>query len=505
MSSLHTSHLSFSYSCAVGVFEDLDLDLGPGWTGVAGPNGSGKTTLLRLLAGELEPDSGSATVVPAGAVVVLCPQRVDDADERIERFGSSWDAGAASLRSRLGLDPGDLGRWGSLSPGERKRWQVGAALAADPDVLLLDEPTNHLDAEARDLLVTALRGFRGAGVVVSHDRGLLDELTTRTVRLVRGGAEVWAGGYSEARDSWAAADADRFEAYRRARAEHQRTMRRFHQASRERASAESQMIRERRTASVKDHDARGTMRTGRLAAGERTLGRRVEVLREKAARTESRLAGFDVDRPLGGDIGFAGATAPKEWLARLDLEHLTAGEVELTGPVHLGIRRDDRIRVTGRNGAGKTTLLAALVEAAAVPPERVLWLRQELSEAEARDRLAAVRALDGVSRGRLLSLVATLGVDPDRLLASDDPSPGEARKIAMAYGLATDAWLIVLDEPTNHLDLPSIERLEDALAAYPGALVLVTHDDAFARRLTVTRWRIGGGSVTVDIPLASGP
>jgi len=96
----------------------------------------------------------------------------------------------------------------------------------------------------------------------------------------------------------------------------------------------------------------------------------------------------------------------------------------------------------------------------------------------------------------VLSLVAALGVDPDQLLASAQPSPGEARKLRIALGLGQYAWALVLDEPTNHLDLPSVERLEAALVAYPGALVLVTHDDALAARLTTERWSVGLGRVT---------
>ena len=497
MSSIHLSNLSFSYSVAAPLFTGADADLGPGWTGVVGPNGAGKTTLLRLVAGGLSPASGSVTVVPGEALVVLCPQRVDDPDERIEWFAASWDGASARLRSVLGLDPGDLGRWGTLSPGERKRWQVGAALAAGPDVLLADEPTNHLDGEARDVLAEALADFPGCGVIVSHDRGLLDRITVRTLRIAGGRVETWAGNYSAAREAWEAAEAERRREYDRAKTERRRAERRLRQASQNRAAAEASMIRERRTAPVEDHDARGTMRTGRLAAGERVLGRQVEVTRRAVERADARVASFGMQREHGGPVGLAGEPAPKEWVVRLDLEALRAGARRLTGPVHLGVRRGDRIRVTGRNGAGKTTLLGALAGAATVPPERVLRLEQELSEDETRVRLEAVRSLPPERRGRLLSIVAALGVDPERLLSSDDPSPGEARKITMAYGLAADAWLVLLDEPTNHLDLPSIEALEDALAAYPGALVIVTHDDAFAGRLVRSEWLIEDGEVRV--------
>jgi ATPase subunit of ABC transporter with duplicated ATPase domains len=109
-----------------------------------------------------------------------------------------------------------------------------------------------------------------------------------------------------------------------------------------------------------------------------------------------------------------------------------------------------------------------------------------------------VRALGADARGRVLSMVAALGADPDRLLESHQPSPGEARKLALAWGLGRQAWALVLDEPTNHLDIPAIERLEHALSEYPGALVIVSHDDALASRCTNERWCVGDGRVNVE-------
>ena len=105
-------------------------------------------------------------------------------------------------------------------------------------------------------------------------------------------------------------------------------------------------------------------------------------------------------------------------------------------------------------------------------------------------RIERVRDLPNDERGRLLQRVAALGIDPDALLASERPSPGEARKLMLAEALARQVWALMLDEPTHHLDLPSLERLEEALSDYPGALLLVTHDDAFARRLARTRWSL---------------
>ena len=178
---------------------------------------------------------------------------------------------------------------------------------------------------------------------------------------------------------------------------------------------------------------------------------------------------------------------------------LTAGDALIAEDVDVELQRDDRVRLAGINGAGKTTLLDALVAGSGLPDTRLLYLPQELTEAEVATALNRLHSLSPNQKGRVLNLVAALGVDPDRLLATDDPSPGEARKLAMANGLALSAWCVLLDEPTNHLDLPSVERLEDAVAAYPGAVLIVSHDDAFAAATTSRSWTIHAG-VLVEEP-----
>lgn len=182
-----------------------------------------------------------------------------------------------------------------------------------------------------------------------------------------------------------------------------------------------------------------------------------------------------------------------------------AGDHVVLRHVSVTIGRDDRMRVVGPNGAGKSTLLAALAEVGP-PRERVLVLPQELTPTEVARHVTTLRELPPETRGRVLAVYAALGSDPERLLPrltagmeelalARSLSPGEARKLALALGLGRHAWALVLDEPENHLDLPTIERLERALELFPGCLVLVTHDDAFAASCTRRVLRVEGGAV----------
>ncbi|MBS2024087.1 MAG: ABC-F family ATP-binding cassette domain-containing protein [Deltaproteobacteria bacterium] len=505
MPSLHASGVAFAHSDAAPLFDSIDFTIPPGWTGLVGENGAGKTTLLRLLSGELTPTRGGLRVDPEGALVLTCAQEVElvPLDARALAEGELGPR-SFKLMGRLGLAPEQLTRWSALSPGERKRWQIGAALAREPDVLLLDEPTNHLDAAARDWLVSELRRFRGIGVIVSHDRDVLDVLTERTLRLERQGAALYPLPYTQARALWEGARAAQLERHARVKAEEQKLTRRLDDQRRAAEASHRQRSTGTRLKDKYDSDARTLMADRKAEMAEEVHGRSVEKTRAQLARVQGQRDAIEVQKQLGGAVFAQWEPAPMTQLLALQRQELRSGGTEhgsdrvLLRELALVVRREDRIHVAGPNGSGKTTLLRALLAQSKLPPARVLWLPQELTEAEVHALLESVRALGPEQRGRVLSIVAALGVDPARLLASARPSPGEAKKLLLALGLGLQAWLLVLDEPTDHLDLPSIERLQSALEAYPGALLVVTHDDALARACTENRWTLQDGQLLVS-------
>ncbi|MCP3915906.1 MAG: ABC-F family ATP-binding cassette domain-containing protein [bacterium] len=496
MPSVFISRATFAYA-SLPILESVDLELHSGWTGVVGPNGAGKSTLLGLIAGTLEADEGAVRRQPASLTCEVCAQRVEDEPGAVRAFAARDDAPARRWIGLLRLDPDALVRWETLSPGERKRWQVGAALAADPHVLLLDEPTNHLDGDAVELLVNALAQFRGIGIVVAHDRRFLDALTTHTI-LVRGGtATSWTGGYSSARGTWERSERELRTERERVRDEARRVKKRLGDKRRARAQAEGQISAKKRMKGPRDHDGRSMAAKGRVQAGERGLSRDVEVARGELERAESKLAGLTVRKELGKALLLDFEPAPKQRIASLDVPALHAGSACLLRDVRVELGREDHVHLAGPNGSGKSTVIGALLDNLHVPRSQLLYLPQEIGEEGAGELLRDVRELPADVRGRTLTILASLGVEPDAVLRSERLSPGEARKLALARGMGCRAWGMILDEPTNHLDLPSIEALERALTAYPGALLLVTHDADLARACTGIRWGLEDGHVRV--------
>lgn len=492
MQIIRFSAVSYSYPASPRpLFEGVELTLTRRWTALAGPNGAGKTTLLRLLAGELAPDGGRIAT-PRGAQVVLVPQDVAQIPDAVRSLAEDWSRAAIRARDRWGLADEAVARWDRSSPGERQRWKLAAALHRGAELLLLDEPTNHLDEAGRALLRDALAEHRGVGIVVSHDRAFVDALVDEVLWLAGdGSARLFPGTLSEQRDADAAERRQREHANTVERRKIRQLARERDRTERARAGAERSISPRQRIKGPRDSDAREVGRKGRAAKAEQKLAAQGRRLARQASRAREGLT--RTERQIGGAIALDFAPAP-----RAILTHLPA---DASGSSALTVRRESRVWIRGANGAGKSTLLRALTGAWRAEPERLLWIPQEFDVEERRGARAALDQMGSRERARTLQLVAALGVRPDALLQSACPSPGEARKLRLAEGLAREVWCVALDEPTNHLDLPAIERLQEALVAYPGALLLVTHDVALGAATAREAWWVEAGRVRPS-PLA---
>ncbi|MBX3706718.1 MAG: ABC-F family ATP-binding cassette domain-containing protein [Pseudomonadales bacterium] len=482
------SDLAFSYDGASApLFTGLSAHLPAGFTGVIGANGAGKTTLLRILAGELAPERG--TVQGAGTAV-YCEQRTDRPPDDLRDLLEDWDPDVFELRGRLGIEQDFLDRWPTLSHGERKRTQIACALRRRPTLLAIDEPTNHLDAEARTLLIEALVRFRGVALIVSHDRELLDALCRQCVWLEPPHARLYPGGYTRASEQ-RRLERESLLAERGKAKQAQQAIEREMAVRRARAAREP-AARSKRGLARHDSDARARIDLARVTDGK--AGASLRQLQGRASQARTRLEAARVDK-----IHQTGIWLPADPSRRQRLFELPAGSLPLGGGRELRHPRltmgpRDRIAITGPNGCGKSTLVQGIVQrirtAFVGAQDRTILMPQEIPADVARQLLDQALALPDDRLGHVMNVVSRLGSRPERLLETRAPSPGEARKLLLALGMAGAPELIVMDEPTNHLDLPSIEALEDALVDCPCGLLLVSHDRRFLDRTSRVTWAI---------------
>lgn len=493
--SISFDHITFTHDNAVlPLLEDVTVHFDTGWTGIVGPNGSGKTTLLHLAAGLLDVQQGQ---LRRPASVVLCPQRTDDAPKALPAFLAATVAEACALRGCLQIGEDWADRWATLSHGERKRAQIGVALWCEPEALLLDEPTNHIDRDARALLIQTLRSFRGVGLVVSHDRELLDLLCMQCLFLAPPRAVLRPGGYSQA-----AADGEREAAGRRGQRQIlQQELRRLKSESQRRHAKAAQADRQRskRGLARGDSDGRAKLDLARVSGKDGQAGRTARQLDGRISQLEAELAAVPSDAKHNLQFWLEGSSSPRRVLFSLPGASIPLDGTRTLHIPDLTMARDERVAVTGANGLGKSTLLRQVLDRLDMEPERLVYLPQEIDLEETRRIMAAVRALPRDERGKAFTVVSALGSDPKRLLGNDDASPGELRKVLLALGVIRRPYLIVMDEPTNHLDLPAIELMEQALADCPCGLLLVSHDLRFLSRIATVRWDLSVSGADVRL------
>ncbi|KQM91066.1 MULTISPECIES: ABC-F family ATP-binding cassette domain-containing protein [Sphingomonas] len=461
------------------LFRNLDIHIGPrDRLALIGRNGAGKTTLLKLLGGSIEGDEGRRTIVPSTRVVILEQEPDLRGFATLRDYVMGGDDApvsyeADSIADQLGID---LSREAaSASGGERRRAAIVRALAQDPDVLLLDEPTNHLDIGAIEWIEDWLKRFRGAFVVISHDRTFLTRLTKQTLWLDRGAirrAEIGFGGF----EAWT-----------------------------EQVYAEEQRQAEKLDARLKLEEhwlLRGV--TGRRKRNQGRLTKLHEMRAERASMIG----------PQGSANLVTGSDDTKSKVV-IDAKNVTKayGDRTIIGDLTLRVTRGDRIGIVGRNGAGKSTLLK-LLTGEIQPDSGSIKLAQTL-DAVVIDQQRSLMAPEKTVREVVVDggeWIDVLGVrkhihgylkeflfDPNMVDAKiGSLSGGERSRLLLAREFAKPSNLLVLDEPTNDLDLETLDLLQEVIGDYDGTVLIVSHDrDFLDRTVTITLGLDGSGTVDV--------
>ncbi len=537
---------------AVELFSGLDLVVADGDViGLVGPNGSGKTTLLRMIAGLVPPLAGTIDVAPRGASLGYLTQQADaspgetvraaiarrtgvaDATARMdaaaEALGApdaddaaqdayadaleSWLAlGGADLDERLEATAAEVGfgidldrEVSTLSGGQAARVGLAGLLLSRYDAYLLDEPSNDLDAAGLDLLERFIADAGAPVLMVSHDRELLANTATSIVEIDRSLQRivVYGGGY------------DAYLEERSIRRRHARES--YEDYARRRSALEA---RARMQRAWMDKGTKTAMRKAKGRGMERDKHIRAhargssEKQAAKAAQTDRMIERLEVvDEPRKEwvlQLTIASAPRSGDVVARARGAVVRRGGFTL-GPVDAALDYGDRVAITGPNGAGKSTLLGLLLgriapdEGHVDPGSRVVVgeIDQARGAFEGPETLARRFATEMPDwpDADVRTLLAKFGLKSDHVARpSASLSPGERTRAALALLQARGVNLLVLDEPTNHLDLPAIEQLEEALDAFEGTVLLVTHDRRMLESVRLTRrWHVEDGRVA-EIP-----
>ncbi len=445
------------------LFEGVTFTLAKGErAALVGRNGAGKSTLMRLITGRFEPDEGELWIHP-GTVITTVEQEPD-----LSAYDTVLDYARDGIEEnwRAEAELGHFGVEGSVKPstlsgGQARRAALAKAFATDPDVLLLDEPTNHLDVPMIETLETRLREFKGAVLLVSHDRRFLENITTNTIWLRDGVVLKSPKGYGHF-DDWAE----------------------------EIEKAEIKQLEKMKTQLKAEHRwlARGV--TGRRARNQGRLTK-LKAMRAEHARRRSALQS---QKATAGISAEDGTSQSRKVIEAFGLSK-AYGDLNIVEDLTFRVLRGDRIGFIGPNGVGKTTLIKLLLgelerDAGNVkvnPSLTITYLDQARETLRPKNTLWEALAPQGgdsiMVQGKQRH-VAAYAKDflfkPDQLQqAVGALSGGERNRLTLAIALAQATDVLVLDEPTNDLDMQTLDLLEDMLLNFGGTLLLVSHDRAF--------------------------
>ncbi len=468
------------------ILDGASASLPPGSrVGLIGRNGAGKSTLVRVIAGMLEPDDGTAdmprgarlgyiaqeapsgTATPFDTVLAADTERAalmieSETSEDPDRLGDVYerliaiDAYTAPMRAAqillgLGFDEDMQQRpLDSFSGGWKMRVALAALLFSQPDLLLLDEPSNHLDLEAVMWLEDFLVGYKATIVVVSHERDFLNNVVDHILHLQNGKIQLYPGGY------------DSFE---RQRAE------RMAQLAAAKANQDIQR------AKLQDYVARNSARASTAKQAQS---------RQKMLAKMQPIAELANDPSLSFD--FPDPTELRPPLITLDMASVGYSETPILKRLNMRLDPDDRVALLGRNGNGKTTL-ARLLAAQLTPMDGEMassgkmkvgyFTQYQVEELDADDTPLEhmTRIMKGASPAAVRAQLGRFGFSGDKAVGKvGKMSGGEKARLALALITRDAPHMLILDEPTNHLDVDAREALVQALNAYTGAVVLVSHD-----------------------------
>ncbi len=525
MIEIQVNNLVKSFEVGKNVLDGLTFQVDQGErVGLLGRNGAGKTTLFKILTGELDYDEGTVVVgqgrrvglisqipvYPAGYTVedVLRSafarleslaeemralearmaagesdpailKRYGALSERFEAFGG-YDTDVAVNKIANGLSIPDAQRqqlFDSLSGGEKTRVNLGRLILEDTDILLLDEPTNHLDLHATEWLEEYIRGFRGTVVTISHDRYFLDRTVTRVIEIQDGKAEFYSGNYS-------------FYAVEKER-RYQERMKQYEKEQAKIAQLEKAAEQLRVWAFM------GMDKTYRRAI---SMEKRIERMRTTSKPTKARKM----------DARFSSAEFHGDEVLGIRNVSKSYGDKHLFEGISLKVEGGERIALIGDNGTGKSTLIKMIV-GELYPDDGRIKTGPQVKEAYlpqivhfdhpdwnlVENMMAAKRGLSAQSARNRLAAYDFRGEDvfkPVSVL-----SGGEQSRLRLCMLMDDEINFLILDEPTNHLDIDSREWIEEAVEAYDGTLLFVSHDRYFINRFATRIWELADGTIT-DYP-----
>ncbi|MDN6586835.1 MAG: ATP-binding cassette domain-containing protein [Bifidobacterium crudilactis] len=490
------------------LFENANMTFSQGWTAILGDNGIGKTTLVRVIMGELQPFSGNIAPAPKNLVFGYCPQDNGVRPSNIEEFATDWSPLAIGIREQLGIDESWLWRFQTLSGGEQKRVQLACSMVLEPDVLIFDEPSNHVDEDTAQAIASAMQGYQGIGLLISHDVALIDATVQQCLFMERKHVQgrnvtvltMRKGNYTQSAAQVELEEDSAAQELKQAR----RTADRIDAAKAHRVYEAAQSAAKRRGDKIdrKDHDAIAKRRFAIVTGKDARAGAASARIDHQVKSAHERVQGLVTSsKRYDGDIWLDARASHRKELVRLDeglLPYAPESDntsAALSRGLHiptLSVGPHDHIGISGPNGTGKTTLFKAIQAAITRQTDSIpaLSIDQITGAGQAEQAFESLRNMSSQDRASVFSSMAQLNADPDKLLSGESPSPGELRKLLLCLGARKHPELILMDEPTNHLDLHSKQALGKTLAAFPGAVIIISHDIYFLNLVAEIRWHL---------------